>query len=111
MVSVDEQLSGRSISSTSTALSGLVPGLMVQQSSGMAGKDGATLRVRGLGTVNNSVPLIVVDGIPDIEIDRIDMNDIESISVLKDASSSAVYGSRAANGVILLQRRKVSPGG
>lgn len=110
MVSVDEQLSGRSISSTSTALSGLVPGLMVQQSSGMAGKDGATLRVRGLGTVNNSVPLIVVDGIPDIEIDRIDMNDIESISVLKDASSSAVYGSRAANGVILITTKKGKSG-
>lgn len=110
MVSVDEQLSGRSIASTSTALSGLVPGLMVQQSSGMAGKDGATLRVRGLGTVNNSVPLIVVDGIPDIEIDRIDMNDIESISVLKDASSSAVYGSRAANGVILITTKKGKSG-
>ncbi len=105
-IKVDEHLSGRAITSTSTALNGLVPGLMVQQSSGMAGKDGATLRIRGLGTVNNSAPLIVVDGMPDIDLDRIDMNDIESISVLKDASSSAIYGSRAANGVLLITTKK-----
>ena len=106
MVTVDEQLAGRSITSTSTALNGLVPGLMVQQSTGMAGKDGATLRIRGLGTVNSGSPLIVVDGMPDIDLDRIDMNDIENISVLKDASSSAVYGSRAANGVVLITTKK-----
>ena len=106
MVKVDENLSSRSITSTSSALNGLVPGLMVQQSSGMAGNDGATLRVRGQGTVNNNSPLIVVDGIPDIDINRIDMNDIESISVLKDASSAASYGSRAANGVILITTKK-----
>lgn len=106
MVKVDENLSSRSITSTSSALNGLVPGLMVQQSSGMAGNDGATLRIRGQGTVNNNSPLIVVDGIPDIDINRIDMNDIESISVLKDASSAASYGSRAANGVILITTKK-----
>ena len=110
MINVDEHLAGRSITSTSAALNGLIPGLMVQQSSAMAGNDGATLRIRGLGTVNNSAPLIVVDGIPDIELNRIDMNDIASISVLKDASSSAVYGSRAANGVILITTKKGKSG-
>src|SRR5690606_14887386 len=62
----------------------------------------ANLVIRGLGTVNNSSPLIVVDGMPDVDINRINMHDIESISVLKDATSSSVYGSRAANGVILI---------
>ena len=80
----------------------LFPGLAVTQNTGMAGKDGATLLIRGLGTVNNASPLVVVDGMPDVDINRINMNDIESISVLKDATSSAVYGSRAANGVILV---------
>lgn len=110
MVNVDETLASRAVTSTSSALNGLIPGLMVQQSSGMAGKDGATLRVRGFGTVNNSSPLLVVDGIPDIDLDRIDMNDIENISVLKDASSAAVYGSRAANGVILITTKKGKSG-
>ena len=110
MVKVNENLSSRSITSTSSALNGLVPGLIVQQSSGMAGNDGATLRIRGMGTVNNNDPLIVVDGIPDINIDQIDMNDIESISVLKDASSASAYGSRAANGVILITTKKGKSG-
>lgn len=101
-VKIDEKISSRTITNVSSALSGLVPGLSVQQSSGMAGGSNSKLLVRGLGTVNNSDPLIVVDGMPDVDINRIDMNDIESISVLKDASSSAVYGSRAANGVILI---------
>lgn len=101
-VKVDETLSSRSVSNVSSALSGMIPGLAVQQSTGMAGANNSALLVRGLGTVNNSNPLIVVDGMPDVDINRIDMNDIESISVLKDASSSAIYGSRAANGVILI---------
>lgn len=74
----------------------------MSQTTGFAGGDGASLKVRGLGSINNSDPLIVVDGMPDVDINRINMNDIESISVLKDAASSAVYGSRAANGVILI---------
>ncbi len=101
-VKVDEKLSSRSLSNVSSGLSGLVPGLTVMQSSGFAGSDGASLQIRGLGTINNADPLIVVDGMPDVDINRINMNDIESISVLKDAASSAVYGSRAANGVILI---------
>ena len=71
----------------------------------MAGRNGAQLLIRGLGTVNNSGPLIVVDGMPDVDINRLNMNDIETISVLKDATSASVYGSRAANGVILVTTR------
>jgi TonB-dependent starch-binding outer membrane protein SusC len=58
--------------------------------------------IRGMGTVNNADPLVVVDGMPGVDINRLNMNDIESVSVLKDASSAAIYGSRAANGVILI---------
>ncbi len=101
-VKFDEQITSRSLANVSTALSGLVPGLSVRQGSGMPGNNDTELLIRGLGTVNNAKPLVVVDGMPDVEIDRIDMNDVESISVLKDASAASVYGSRAANGVILI---------
>lgn len=101
-VQVDQRLASRSVQTVSSALEGLAPGLAVTQSSGMAGNNQAALLIRGMGTVNNSSPLIVVDGMPDVDINRLDMNDIASISILKDATSAAVYGSRAANGVILI---------
>ena len=104
-VNVDEKLVSRALPNASSALTGLVPGLQAVQSSGMAGNNDATLLIRGLGTVNNASPLIVVDGMPDVDINRININDIETISVLKDATSSSVYGSRAANGVILITTR------
>lgn len=101
-VKVDQKLESRSLQNVSSGLEGLVPGLTVTQSTGMAGNNQASLIIRGLGTVNNSSPLIVVDGMPDVDLNTLNMNDIESISVLKDATSAAVYGSRAANGVILI---------
>jgi len=101
-IKIDDKITNRSLSNVSSGLSGLVPGLSVTQSSGMAGRNNAALIIRGLGTVNNASPLVVVDGMPDVDINRINMNDIETISVLKDATSSSVYGSRAANGVILI---------
>jgi TonB-dependent starch-binding outer membrane protein SusC len=101
-VKIDDKLASRSITNVSSGMSGLIPGLAVAQSSGMAGNDQASMIIRGLGTINSASPLVVVDGMPDVDINRINMNDVESISVLKDAASSAVYGSRAANGVILI---------
>ena len=101
-VNVDEKITSRALPNISSGLEGLVPGLAATQNSGMAGGNGASLLIRGLGTVNNASPLIVVDGMPDIDINRINVNDIETISVLKDATSASVYGSRAANGVILI---------
>lgn len=101
-VKMDETIASRSLTNVSSGLTGLVPGLSAISNSGMAGSNGASLLIRGMGTVNNANPLIVVDGMPDVDINRINMNDIETISVLKDAASSAVYGSRAANGVILI---------
>ncbi len=101
-VKIDDKLASRALTNVSAGMSGLVPGLAVTQSSGMAGNDDASMVIRGLGTVNNANPLVVVDGMPDVDINRVNMNDIESVSVLKDAASSAIYGSRAANGVILI---------
>ena len=101
-VKVDDKLSSRSLPSASLALQGKVPGLSITQNSGMAGRNDVQMLVRGMGTVNNANPLVVVDGMPDVDINRLNMDDIESISVLKDAASSAIYGSRAANGVILI---------
>ncbi len=104
-VVIDKDMTSRSVPNVSSALSGLIPGLSVNQSTGMAGNNDATLLIRGLGTINDSNPLIVVDDVPDVDINRINMNDIESISVLKDATASSVYGSRAANGVILIKTK------
>jgi len=104
-LNIDEKISDRSVTNLSTALSGLVPGLAVQQSQGMAGASGAKLLIRGLSSPNsgtNTNPLVVVDGIPDVDINRIDINDVENISVLKDAAAASVYGSRGATGVILI---------
>jgi outer membrane receptor protein involved in Fe transport len=92
-VNVDDKMTGRSLSNVSTGLSGLVPGLQVTNTTSMAGKDGASLMIRGLGTVNTATPLVVVDGMPDVDINRINFADVESISVLKDAASASVYGS------------------
>ncbi len=101
-VKISNEISSRSITNVSSGLAGLAPGLSVIQSSGMAGSDQARLQIRGLGTLNGSYPLIVVDGMPGVDINTVNINDIESISVLKDAVSAALYGSRAANGVILV---------
>ena len=101
-VTVDQKTTARAVSNISSGLEGLIPGLAITQNSGMVGNNQMSILIRGLGTVNNASPLIVVDGMPDVDINRLNMNDIESVSVLKDATSSSVYGSRAANGVILI---------
>lgn len=100
-VSADD-LSSTSPVRVDNALKGLASGVTVTSSSGQPGA-AAKIRVRGVGTINNSDPLYIVDGMP-IEggLDYLNPNDIQSIEVLKDAASGAVYGARAANGVILV---------
>ncbi|EPR66992.1 SusC/RagA family TonB-linked outer membrane protein [Cyclobacterium qasimii] len=100
-VNFDDELQNRPLTNASQALSGQVPGVWISQNSGKPGDDGAQIRVRGWGTLNNSNPLILVDGV-EASINEINPNDIESMTVLKDAASSAIYGSRAANGVVLI---------
>jgi len=86
------------------ALQGRVAGVNVISNSGNPGA-GVKIRVRGIGTINNSDPLFVVDGFPMGDMSHIAPNDIESMEVLKDASATAIYGSRGANGVILVKTR------
>ncbi len=87
----------------SNSLVGRLPGISAVQSSGEPGYDGSNIRIRGTNTFGNTSALIVVDGVPDVAggLERLNPADIESMSVLKDASA-AIYGSRAANGVILV---------
>ncbi len=105
-----EDLVKRPVGQTTSALQGLVPGLTVTQRSGQPGKDGAGIRIRGVGTIGDSNPLVILDGI-ESSLNNIDPNEIESISVLKDAASSAIYGSRAANGVILITTKRADKNG
>ena len=97
-------LVSKPVGMTSEALQGVSAGLTVTQSTGRPGS-GASLRIRGIGTLGDSNPLVLIDGVEG-SIDGIDPNMIENISVLKDASSSAIYGSRAANGVILITTKR-----
>ena len=100
-VKFDEELANRPITDASQALSGKVSGVWISQNSGKPGDDGAQLRIRGWGTLNNSDPLVIIDGVEGV-FSQINPSDIESITVLKDAASAAIYGSKAANGVVLV---------
>ncbi|GAA4447186.1 TonB-dependent receptor [Ravibacter arvi] len=100
-----DQLTRRPVGQASSALQGTVPGLTVTQRSGQPGRDNSNLRIRGVGTTGDSDPLVIVDGV-EANINSVDPNEIENISVLKDASSAAIYGSRAANGVILITTKR-----
>lgn len=95
----------------SNSLAGRLPGITALQRTGEPGFDGSTIRIRGTNTLGNSGPLVVIDGVPDRAggIDRLNPADIESVSVLKDASA-AIYGARAANGVILVTTRQGKAG-
>ena len=96
-------------SSVTNSLTGRIPGLVTRQTSGCPGEDAAALYIRGRATVNDASPLIMVDGI-ERDFSQIDPDEIESISVLKDASATAVYGVRGANGVILVTTKRGNSG-
>jgi TonB-linked SusC/RagA family outer membrane protein len=100
----------RPITSISAGLAGLSSGVYVNQSGGgRPGYDGATIRIRGQGTLNNNDPLVIIDGTVG-NMEDVSPQDVENISILKDAASSAIYGSRAANGVILITTKRGKSG-
>ena len=105
-----EEISKRVTSSVTTALAGTTPGVQIISSSGDPSSSGGSIRIRGIGSMSASNnPLYVVDGMPyEGSMSDINPNDVESISVLKDASASAIYGARGANGVVLITTKKAS---
>lgn len=104
-------LSDRPITNATNALAGLAPGLSVSNTGGNTpGYESQSIMVRGQGTLNNSAPLVVIDGMTGVAISDINPADIENISILKDAASSSIYGSRAANGVILITTKQGASG-
>ncbi len=104
-----DQIATLNTSTAMEALQGIAPGVSVARNSGQPGA-GTKITIRGLGTIGDSSPLYIVDGVSVGNIDYLSSSDIESIDVLKDAASSAIYGSRAANGVILVTTKKGTRG-
>ena len=103
-VKMDEILGDRPVTSVSNVLMGAMPGLQVTGTSGQPGAE-MSFNIRGVNSINEGAPLVLVDNV-EMDINMLDPNDIESISVLKDAASSAIYGARAAFGVILVTTKK-----
>ncbi|WP_057939092.1 TonB-dependent receptor [Algoriphagus resistens] len=104
-----DEIVNQPVGQSSMVLQGVAPGVTVTQRSGQPGSDGGNIRIRGVGTLGDSNPLIMVDGV-ETNMNNVDPNEIESISVLKDAASAAIYGSRAANGVVLITTKRGEDG-
>ena len=105
-----DQLNTVKASTINDALKGKVSGVQITQASGQPGS-GSQIKIRGIGTVNNSDPLYIVDGMPvDGGIDYLNPTDIQSVEILKDAASAAIYGARAANGVVLVTTKNGTKG-
>ncbi len=104
-----ESLAKRPIAQGTQALQGMASGIFVNTNSGEPGNDDASIIIRGVGTLNDAEPLVLVDGI-EAPLANINPNDIESINVLKDAASASIYGTRAANGVILVTTKRGKDG-
>lgn len=100
-----EMIANRRSTQLSTALQGAVPGVMVTRDNSSPGAQ-ASIRIRGITTIGDSSPLVIVDGVPVDAIDFVNPNDVESVTFLKDAASASIYGSRAAAGVILVTTKR-----
>lgn len=103
-VKMDDVLGNRPVSSALEALEGNIPGLQINKNSGKPGVS-INMNIRGVTSINGGDPLVLVDNVP-MDLDLVDPNDIENVSVLKDAAASAIYGARAAFGVILVTTKQ-----
>lgn len=103
------RLKSRPVTNVIAALQGTAPGLLVTRNNGQPGKEGFNIQIRGLSSVNNSEPLVIVDGAPG-SISLLNPNDIESVSVLKDAAAASIYGPLAASGVVLVTTKRGKSG-
>ena len=105
-----KELENRPIQNVSSGLQRFDAGCCYYRNQRGTGQDAGKIRVRGIGTLNEAGPYILVDGIETGTLSAVDPNDIESISVLKDAASAAIYGSKAANGVVLITTKRGKTG-
>lgn len=103
-----DDLVAKKTTTLSTALQGSVPGLMVRRDNNAPGASASSIHVRGITTMGDSNPLIIVDGVQCDNIDYVNSNDVESVSVLKDAAAASIYGAKAAAGVILITTKRGS---
>jgi TonB-linked SusC/RagA family outer membrane protein len=101
-----EAFKGRAAPTVSSMLQGQMPGVTVVNSTALPGSSQGTIRIRGVGTLNDANPLVVIDGVPGGNLNILNPDDVESVTVLKDAASSSIYGVRGANGVILVTTKK-----
>lgn len=104
-LNVKSNIAGKPITTLSQSLQGGVTGLDVTQASGLPGGDAAAIKIRGISTLGNSDPLVLVDGVP-MDMNHIDPVTVESVTVLKDAAAASSYGSRGANGVIVVTTKR-----
>lgn len=104
-----KEFNSRPITQLSTALQGIAPGVTVTTAGGAPGEDGGNIQIRGIGSFggSNSSPLILIDGVEG-DLNAVDASQIDQMTVLKDAASASIYGSRAANGVILITTKRAS---
>ena len=103
-VSMEKTLGDRPISNVAAALQGAVPGIKIESSSGAPG-DALSYNIRGTTSINGGAPLVLVNNVP-MDINMIDPQDVESVSILKDAASGGIYGARAAFGVVLITTKQ-----
>ena len=108
-VNVEKAMSSRPATNVASMLEGQVSGVFIHTNSGQPGAEGMNVLIRGQGSMGDSQPLVIVDGM-ESSMDNINPFDIESISVLKDAASASIYGTRAANGVILVSTKRGKKG-
>lgn len=104
-----EQINKKQVNSLAEALTGEAPGMTIVQRSGQPGSPSTSINIRGIGTWGNSSPLVIVDGVP-MDMANVIPTDVENVTILKDAASAAIYGSRAANGVILVTTKQGKQG-
>ncbi len=101
-----DDLASKKTTNLSTSLQGSVAGLMVRRDNNAPGASAGSMHIRGVTTIGDSSPLILVDGVPCDNIDYVNPNDVENVSVLKDAAAASIYGSKAASGVILITTKR-----
>ena len=104
-INFNDAMESRPTTNLASALTGLTPGLNISQTSSAPGDENISLQVRGVSSWTNSEPLVLIDGVAG-NIKDVNPNDVENVSILKDASSSSIYGSRASNGVILVTTKR-----